>query len=70
MSKSNHITFDRRRFLSGTTALGAASILGWPEISRAEPPPEIRRIRIVRAAAICLAPQYVAEDLLRLEGFF
>ena len=69
MSKSNHITFDRRRFLSGTTALGAASILGWPEISRAEPPPETRKIRLVRAAAICLAPQFLAEELLRLEGF-
>jgi hypothetical protein len=35
----------------------------------AEPPPEITRVRLVHSPAICLAPQYLAEDLLRLEGF-
>jgi NitT/TauT family transport system substrate-binding protein len=69
MSKSSEITFDRRRFLSGTTALGAVSILGWPEISHAEPPPEIRKIRLVNGPAMCLAPQYIARELLHLEGF-
>jgi NitT/TauT family transport system substrate-binding protein len=69
MSKSNDITFDRRRFLSGATAMGAASILGWPEKSHAEPPPEIKKIRLVKIPAICIAPEYLAEELLRLEGF-
>jgi NitT/TauT family transport system substrate-binding protein len=35
----------------------------------AEPPPEIQRIRLVETPAICLAPEYLAEELLRLEGF-
>ena len=35
----------------------------------AEPPPEVTRIRIAKVPAICLAPLYVAEDLLRAEGF-
>ncbi len=69
MSKSDHITFDRRRFLSGTSALGAASVLGWPEISRAEPPPETTRFRIAHGPFICYAPQFLAEEFLRLEGF-
>ena len=69
MSQPEASKFNRRHFLSGTTALGAAAILGWPENSRAKPPPETKKIRIVRAAAICLAPQFLAEELLRLEGF-
>jgi len=35
----------------------------------AEPPPETKRIRFVHAPSICIAPQYLAEELLRLEGF-
>jgi NitT/TauT family transport system substrate-binding protein len=59
----------RRRFLADTSALGAASLLGlaWP--AAAEPPPETNRVRLVKMPAICLAPQYLAGELLRLEGF-
>jgi NitT/TauT family transport system substrate-binding protein len=35
----------------------------------AEPPPETTTIRLPHAAAVCTAPQYVAEELLRGEGF-
>jgi NitT/TauT family transport system substrate-binding protein len=35
----------------------------------AEPPPEIPKIRLIQNGSICLAPQYLAEELLRLEGF-
>jgi len=35
----------------------------------AEPPPETTRIRLYQIAGICIAPQYVAEELLYLEGF-
>lgn len=69
MSQSALYPFTRRHFLSGATALGAASILGWPEISRSEPPPEIRKIRLVHTPAICLSPQYLAAEFLRMEGF-
>jgi NitT/TauT family transport system substrate-binding protein len=59
----------RRRFLANTFALGAASLFGLPRTAAAEPPPETSRLRVVKAPAICLAPEYVAEELLRLEGF-
>ena len=35
----------------------------------AESQPEITRIRIAKTGAICMAPHFVAEDLLRTEGF-
>ena len=35
----------------------------------AEPPPETTRIRLVQTFAVCEAPQFVAEELLRGEGF-
>src|SRR5262245_59415625 len=60
---------DRRTFMSKASALSAASLLGIPVRASAEPPPEITQIRLVHAPAICLAPQYLAEELLRLEGF-
>ena len=59
----------RRRFLASTSALGVASLLGFPRTASAEPPPETTTVRLVHAPAICLAPQYLAEELLRLEGF-
>ncbi len=44
-------------------------MLGVNRPARAEPPPETKRIRLVKIPAICLAPEYLAEELLRLEGF-
>jgi NitT/TauT family transport system substrate-binding protein len=35
----------------------------------AEPPPETTTLRLDRFPSICLAPTFVAEDLLRTEGF-
>lgn len=59
----------RRAFLARASLLGAASLAGFPRLASAEPPPEVSRIRLVRVPALCFAPQYVAEELLRLEGF-
>ena len=63
--------WERRDFLKGIAAVaGSAGLLGYDlRPAAAEPPPEIRKIRLVHAPAICLAPQYLAEELLRLEGF-
>jgi NitT/TauT family transport system substrate-binding protein len=44
-------------------------LLGLPGTAAAEPPPEVTKIRLVKNPGICLAPQYLAEELLRLEGF-
>jgi NitT/TauT family transport system substrate-binding protein len=60
----------RREFLGRLTLAGAAGYLGvYPRPVAAEPPPEITTIRLPHAPAPCTAPQYVAEDLLRGEGF-
>jgi NitT/TauT family transport system substrate-binding protein len=60
----------RRRFLGGLTLTGTAGLLGLhPRPVAAEPPPETTRIRLVRTPSICQAPKYVAESLLRSEGF-
>lgn len=64
-----NVSPSRRTFLTRTGTLGAASLLGLPFTAAAEPPPEITRIRLVKQPAICLAPEYIAEELLRLEGF-
>jgi NitT/TauT family transport system substrate-binding protein len=61
---------DRRLFLQGAIGAGTANLLlRQVRPAAAEPPPEISRIRLTRSVAICTAPQLVAADLLRSEGF-
>jgi NitT/TauT family transport system substrate-binding protein len=61
---------NRRAFVSGLTAAGAAGLVGGRALpAAAEPPLETTRLRIVQIPGICVAPQYVAEELLRGEGF-
>ena len=69
VNKTTPHGFSRREFLTGTSMLGAATLLGLPRTAAAEPPPETTRIRLVRVPVMCLAPLYVAEELLRMEGF-
>ena len=60
----------RRDFLSAAALADTGTILGWPsEPLAAEPPPETTRVRLIRSSDICLAPLYMAEELLRSEGF-
>jgi NitT/TauT family transport system substrate-binding protein len=62
--------FSRRRFLRGVTLAGTAGLLGVSSRPvAAEPPPETTRLRVHHSLSLCLAPQYVAEELLRGEGF-
>ncbi len=63
--------WNRREFLGGVTLGGTAGLLGLGSgRAAAEPPPETTRIRLVhRTDALCNSPQYVAEGLLRAEGF-
>jgi NitT/TauT family transport system substrate-binding protein len=65
----SHLQLARRTFFTRAGALGAASLFGLAGPARGEPPPEITRIRLVHAPATCFAPQYLAEELLRAEGF-
>ena len=60
----------RRRFVKGASAMAATSVLArYRESAAAEPPLETRKIRIVHAPSICTAPMYLAEELLRMDGF-
>lgn len=61
-------TAARRTFLADASALAAVALLG-PRAAAAEPPPETTRIRLITDEVICLAPQFLSEELLRLEGF-
>ena len=60
----------RREFLQQLSIAGAAGALGTAaDAIAAEPPPETTRLRLAKVRSICLAPQYVAAELLRAEGF-
>ena len=66
----------RRQFLS--TGLPIAGVLGFAGVASlvserrslaTEAPPETTTVRLQKLPALCLAPQYVMDDLLREEGF-
>jgi len=62
-------TQTRRRFLATLSLAGAAGLLGAPPTTAAEEPLETTSVRFMRTPSICHAPQFVAEELLRAEGF-
>jgi NitT/TauT family transport system substrate-binding protein len=60
----------RRRFVSALSAAGTAGVVGLRTSSiGAQAAPEITRVRLVHDPSICVAPQYLAEELLRADGF-
>jgi NitT/TauT family transport system substrate-binding protein len=59
----------RRRFLATVSAAGAACLVGAHGSHAQEAPPEITKLRLIKSRSICWAPQYIAEELLRTEGF-
>jgi len=62
--------WNRRELLGRLTLAGTAGLLGLhARPVAAEPPPETTKIRLAQISGICIAPQYVAEELLRSEGF-
>jgi NitT/TauT family transport system substrate-binding protein len=70
MSKRRNDHWSRREFLTNLSLAGGAALLGLQsDVAAAEPPPETKRIRLVSVPGVCVAPQYVSEELLRLEGF-
>jgi NitT/TauT family transport system substrate-binding protein len=70
MDNHDVMHWSRRGVLGGMALTGAAGLLGLrPESAAAEPPPETTTLRVAQFASLCVAPQYVAEELLRSEGF-
>src|SRR5215469_5486431 len=61
-------TQTRRRFLTLSLAGAAGLVRARPALA-AEGDPEITSVRIQKAPSICNAPRYVAQELLRAEGF-
>jgi len=58
----------RRRLLATLSCTMAASAFGGARISAQDAPPETTTIRLAKIPGICVAPQYIAEELLRIEG--
>ena len=59
----------RRHFLASASLAAAAGVLGARASLADEGPPEVTTVRLRRDPSICVAPWYIAEDLLRAEGF-
>ncbi len=63
-------SWSRRGFVGALTLAGTASLLGMrPERAAGDAPPETTRLRLIKFPSLCMAPQYVAQELLRAEGF-
>jgi NitT/TauT family transport system substrate-binding protein len=75
------MSHSRRHVLAGLSAAGAACVLGSRSALADEAPPEVTTVRLrfeeappimvngVAENALCVAPMYVADELLRTEGF-
>ena len=59
----------RRGFLGGIAAAGAAGLVHAPSILAAEGKLETKTVRLPQSMALCVAPQDLAEEFLRAEGF-
>src|SRR6516164_11656744 len=62
-------TQSRRRFLATLSSAGVAGFMGTSLAEEGPGPPETTTIRLARVPSICRAPQYLTEELLRIEGF-
>jgi NitT/TauT family transport system substrate-binding protein len=62
-------TQSRRRFLSMLASASGASLIRARGSLAQEKPSEITTIRLAKSTSICWAPQYIADELLRAEGF-
>ncbi|HXV84246.1 MAG TPA: twin-arginine translocation signal domain-containing protein, partial [Candidatus Binatia bacterium] len=66
----NRDGWSRREFLSAAALAGTGALLGLTsDALAAEPPLETTKLKLDYRPSICVAPQYVAEEFLRAEGF-
>jgi len=59
----------RRRFVAALSLAATGGLIRPSPAARAEGTPETTTLRLTRTPALCVAPQYIAEELLRAEGF-
>jgi NitT/TauT family transport system substrate-binding protein len=64
-----HIMQSRRDFLASASLAAAAGVLSARGSLADDGPPEVTTIRLRRDPSICVAPWYLAEELLHAEGF-
>jgi NitT/TauT family transport system substrate-binding protein len=71
MNSQRDKSWNRREFLSALTLAGSGALLGLrANAVAAEPPLETTKIRLIPIrGTICYAPMYIAEELLKGEGF-
>jgi NitT/TauT family transport system substrate-binding protein len=62
-------TQTRRSFLTTLSSAGVMGLVRARDSYAQEASPETTTVRLGKIYGICIAPQYVAEDLLRAEGF-
>jgi NitT/TauT family transport system substrate-binding protein len=60
---------NRRRFMATLSSAAAAGLLGASKGLGEEAPLETTRIKLYDWSGVCIAPQFVAEELLKSEGF-
>jgi NitT/TauT family transport system substrate-binding protein len=60
---------NRRRFLTTLSGAGAAGLIGAPNLRAQDGRLETTTVRLAKIRGICIAPQYVVDELLRAEGF-
>jgi NitT/TauT family transport system substrate-binding protein len=63
------MTQSRRDFLASLSTAGVAGAFGARTSLADEGPPETTTVRLTSASGICVAPQYLAGELLRADGF-
>ena len=60
---------NRRQFLATVSLAGTAALVRGPPALAAEGSLETTTVRLAKNEGICIAPQYIADELLRAEGF-
>ena len=63
------VTQNCRRFLASLSSAATAGLFGGSKAVAEEAPLETTRIRLYDWTGLCIAPQFVAEELLKAEGF-
>jgi NitT/TauT family transport system substrate-binding protein len=62
-------TQNRRHFLAALSTAGVAALVGGSHSKAQEGRLETTTVRLAKISGICVSPQYVADELLRAEGF-